>query len=201
MTSGASNLYVDDNGWCLQAKRFYSPNYDARPAGLLPSLLVIHNISLPPGQYGGTFIFDLFANTLDYDAHPYFAQLRGLHVSSHFLIQRNGVVSQFVSANDRAWHAGSSSFGGRELCNDFSIGVELEGTDYEAFALGQYTSLSLLTVALQRRYPLTDVIGHEHIAPVRKTDPGPCFDWLAYQASLERLQTGADIKLRFPLTP
>lgn len=185
---------VEEDGWCNQAKRIPSPNFDARPAGIEPDLLVIHNISLPPGSYGGSYICDLFANKLDFGAHPYFEQLRALRVSAHFLIWRNGDVAQFVSANNRAWHAGTSSFEGRERCNDFSIGIELEGTDYESFTQAQYKSLSALTVALQYRYPLTDVLGHEHIAPVRKTDPGPFFDWAQYRSST------AAAALRFPAT-
>jgi len=183
---------VGEDGWCRQAKRIPSPNFDARPEDIPPELLVIHNISLPPGHYGGSYICDLFSSTLDYDAHPYFDQLRHLRVSAHFLIRRDGALKQFVSANDRAWHAGASSFAGRERCNDFSIGIELEGTDDEAFTQDQYASLSALTVALQRRYPLTSVLGHEHIAPVRKTDPGPYFDWAQYRASI------AATALRFP---
>lgn len=192
MTAEIPAYEVGEDGWCHQAKRIPSPNFDARPAGIQPDLLVIHNISLPPGHYGSTHIADLFSNTLDYDAHPYFEQLRSLRVSAHFLIRRDGEIVQFVSANNRAWHAGSSSFCGRERCNDFSIGIELEGTDYESFTSDQYASLSGLTMALQHRYPLTNVLGHEHIAPVRKTDPGPFFDWAQYRASV------AETALRFP---
>lgn len=158
-----------------------SPNFDARSAIADIDLLVIHNISLPPGQFGGTFIADLFNNQLDYEADPYFDQLRPLRVSSHFLIRRDGSVMQFVSANDRAWHAGLSSFCGRERCNDFSIGIELEGTDFVPFEPVQYATLAKLTHALQSRYPLKSVAGHEHIAPGRKTDPGPFFDWIGYR--------------------
>jgi len=183
---------LDENGWCLQAQRMPSPNFDARPAGIHADLLVIHNISLPPGHYGGSYICELFNNTLDFDSHPYFDQLRSLRVSAHFLIRRDGALKQFVSANDRAWHAGESSFSGRDRCNDFSIGIELEGTDDEAFTPAQYASLSSLTIALQRRYPLSNVLGHEHIAPVRKTDPGPYFDWVQYRTSI------AATALRFP---
>lgn len=172
------------DGWCDQVLRIASPNCDARPQDASIDLLVIHNISLPPGQFGGAQICDLFTNRLDCDAHPYFDQLRTLRVSAHFLIRRDGAVIQFVSTNDRAWHAGASSFGGRQRCNDFSIGIELEGTDFEPFAEPQYAALAGLTHALQARYRLTDIAGHEHIAPGRKTDPGPFFDWQQYCRSL-----------------
>ncbi|CAL62888.1 N-acetylmuramoyl-L-alanine amidase [Herminiimonas arsenicoxydans] len=146
------------------------------------SLLVIHNISLPPEQFGGPFIADLFLNQLDYAADPYFEQLKLLRVSAHFLIRRDGNVMQFVSARDRAWHAGASSFCGQERCNDFSIGIELEGTDFQPFEEAQYIALASLTVALKQAYPLRHVSGHEQIAPGRKTDPGPFFNWTEYQA-------------------
>jgi AmpD protein len=198
-----ARFLVAPDGWCSDILRAASPNFDARPADVKTDLLVIHNISLPPGQFGGQFISDLFANCLDYGAHPYFNQLRALRVSSHFLIGRDGMVTQFVSANDRAWHAGLSSFGGRERCNDFSIGIELEGTDFEPFSAIQYEVLAALTVALQAFYPLTDVAGHEHIAPGRKTDPGPFFDWAEYHARYRQslcrlpLSTIAADSLRF----
>lgn len=185
---------IDAGGWCRRADRHPSPNCDARPEGVPINLLVIHNISLPPRQFGGNFISDLFGNTLNCDAHPYFDQLRTLRVSAHFLIRRDGALLQFVSVHDRAWHAGTSCFGGRERCNDFSIGVELEGTDFEPFTEAQYAMLAQLTYALCQRYPLTAVAGHEHIAPVRKTDPGPCFDWKRYRALHDRLQ----LTLHFP---
>jgi AmpD protein len=172
---------IDADGWCDRARRLPTPNFDARPPGVAADLLVIHNISLPPGQFGGVYIEGLFTNTLDHDAHPYFEQLRPLRVSAHFLIRRDGELLQFVSANARAWHAGVSQFAGRERCNDFSIGIELEGSDFVPFETAQYQSLAALTLALQRRYRLACVAGHEHIAPGRKTDPGPCFDWHAYQ--------------------
>lgn len=174
------------DGWSSHVTRMASPNCDVRPVGTDISLLVIHNISLPPGQFGGGYIADLFSNQLDCDAHPYFEQLRLLRVSAHFLIRRDGAVMQFVSANQRAWHAGVSSFAGRERCNDFSIGIEMEGTDFEPYTASQYTSLLGLSAALQTRYPLLDVVGHEHIAPGRKTDPGPFFDWQYYRQELNR---------------
>jgi AmpD protein len=183
---GDSAFTVGADGWCNNVLRMASPNFDARPRGAKIDLLVVHNISLPPGKFGGPFIADLFANRLDYGADPYFEQLRALRVSSHFLIRRDGAVVQFVSANDRAWHAGPSSFGGRERCNDFSIGVELEGTDFQAFAGLQYGALAALTFALRAGYPLSNVTGHEHIAAGRKTDPGPHFDWSRFQAEYQK---------------
>jgi N-acetyl-anhydromuramoyl-L-alanine amidase len=173
---------IDVEGWAADVVRMPSPNFDQRAEGVAASLLVIHNISLPPGQFGGPFIADLFLNQLDYNADPYFEQLRPLRVSAHFLVRRDGTVIQFVSTNYRAWHAGASSFGGQERCNDFSIGIELEGTDFDPFDDRQYDSLASLTVALQTAHPLKDIIGHEHIAPGRKTDPGPFFDWKKYKA-------------------
>lgn len=196
-----SRFFISDDGWCSGAKRVPSPNFDARPAGMAVDLLLIHNISLPPGEYGGPFIEQLFCNGLDCDAHPYFEQLRQLKVSAHFLIRRNGEAIQFVSANDRAWHAGVSTFGGRERCNEFSIGIELEGSDFDAFEPAQYEALASLTQALRRRYPLTDIAGHEHVAPGRKTDPGPFFDWACYRKSLichESFVQEQDLP-RFPL--
>ncbi|MGV3652745.1 MAG: 1,6-anhydro-N-acetylmuramyl-L-alanine amidase AmpD [Noviherbaspirillum sp.] len=191
---GAPRFAAGADGWIGGLTHAPSPNCDARPAGMEIDLLVIHNISLPPGRFGGSYIPDLFANRLDCDAHPYFEQLRGLRVSAHFLVRRDGAAIQFVSCAQRAWHAGVSSFGGRERCNDFSIGIELEGTDFEPFAPVQYRTLARLTAALRQAYPLADVVGHEHIAPGRKTDPGPFFDWTRYQsltlAALRR-QAGA----------
>jgi AmpD protein len=191
---------IADDGWTSDALRTPSPNFDARSPGAAIELLVIHNISLPPGQFGGPFIADLFGNCLDCDADPYFDRLRSLRVSAHFLIRRDGEVMQFVSANDRAWHAGVSSFAGRERCNDFSIGIELEGTDFEAFEDAQYAALAALTQALCKRYPLTAVAGHQHIAPGRKTDPGPFFDWEYYRKSLiqNAATPEAQTPLRFP---
>ena len=196
MNTPAPVMDIAADGWCGQAQRQSSPNFDARAEGVAAELLVIHNISLPPGQFGGPFIGDLFCNQLDCDAHPYFDQLRPLRVSAHFVIQRDGTLIQFVSANDRAWHAGVSSFNGRERCNDFSIGIELEGTDFEPFTDLQYEVLAALTDALRRRYPLTDVAGHEHIAPGRKTDPGPFFDWARFRKNFYCLAEQA--QLRFP---
>ncbi len=175
------SVAIAEDGWCSGVLREPSPNFDARPDGVEIDLLVIHNISLPPGEFGGPYISDLFMNRLDCDAHPYFDQLRSLRVSAHFLIGRNGDVTQFVSTNARAWHAGVSVFEDREKCNAFSIGIELEGTDFLPFASEQYEALAMLTHALRVRHPLRNVMGHEHIAPGRKTDPGPFFDWVRYQ--------------------
>lgn len=188
------------DGWSSGVIRMPSPNFDSRASGTEIDLLVIHNISLPPGQFGGPYIADLFGNRLDCDAHPYFDQLRALRVSAHFLIRRDGSVIQFVSANDRAWHAGASTFCGRERCNDFSIGIELEGTDFEPFEPAQYEALVALTQALRTRYPLSAVAGHEHIAPGRKTDPGPYFDWDRFRKSLIQVDASspASLALAFP---
>jgi AmpD protein len=187
---------IDASGWCTGVVQSPSPNFDARPAPGKVDLLVIHNISLPPGQFGGGYIEELFGNRLDYEADPYFDQLRALRVSAHFLIRRDGVVMQFVSCNDRAWHAGTSSFCGRERCNDFSIGIELEGSDFVPFSDAQYQNLVSLTEALQASYPLQSVMGHEHIAPGRKTDPGPFFDWVRYQEAVS--QAHQPVPLLFP---
>ncbi len=174
---------IGTDGWWPPAIRYDSPNFDSRPDPDDITLLVIHNISLPGGCFGGPHVSDLFTGRVDYNADPSFADLRGLKVSSHFFIRRDGRVMQYVSANDRAWHAGTSSFLGREKCNDYSIGIELEGTDDTPFEPAQYRALAALTEALRRRYPLADVQGHEDIAPGRKTDPGPLFDWNFYVKS------------------
>lgn len=174
---------LDRQGWLMSAAGIRiapSPNFDLRPADTDICLLVIHNISLPPGIFGGTEITDLFLNRLDYGSHPWLERLRGLHVSAHFLVRRDGSIVQYVSTEQRAWHAGVSSFEHRERCNDFSIGIELEGTDTMPFEDAQYLTLQSLTQMLRQRHPLRAVRGHEHIAPVRKTDPGPCFDWSRY---------------------
>ena len=181
MSTIDSHLSINDEGWCASLPRAACPNFDARPVDTPISLLVIHNISLPPGEFGGSWIEELFRNELDCDAHPYFDQLRGVKVSAHFLVRRDGSVLQFVSTNDRAWHAGVSEFGGRQRCNDFSVGIELEGTDVEKFCDAQYKTLALLTCALVSKYPISNVVGHQHIAPDRKTDPGPFFDWQRFQ--------------------
>lgn len=178
----ATRFAVGDDGWVRAARVLPSPNFEARPAGAVPTLIVVHNISLPPGEFGGNAIADLFLNRLDCDAHPYFdAHLRGLRVSSHFVIRRDGALEQFVSCEARAWHAGVSNFFGRERCNDFSIGIELEGADDQAFEPAQYTALAALVEAARARYPIEALAGHSDIAPGRKTDPGPHFDWTRLQ--------------------
>ena len=164
-------------GWWRHAHRVRSPNVNARPAGEVVDLVVIHSISLPPGVYGGNAIERLFTNRLDCSAHPYFAQLEGLKVSAHFVIRRDGRSVQFASTEARAWHAGVSTWRGRDNCNDRSIGIELEGLEGERFDNAQYCALARLLRALRRRYPIADVVGHEHVAPGRKADPGARFDW------------------------
>lgn len=179
-------MKVDVNGWLSGVRRVVSPNYDRRPPGTAVDLLVIHNISLPPDQFGGTAIIEFFTNQLDIDGHPYYAQIQGVKVSSHFLIRRDGGLVQFVPCRGRAWHAGVSSWQGRTRCNDFSIGIELEGSDFVPFADRQYATLARLTRLLQRVYPIRSVAGHSDIAPERKTDPGPYFDWPRFRASLKK---------------
>ena len=165
------------DGWLDSARRCESPNFGARPDGVAIDLALIHSISLPPGEYGGDAIERLFTNRLDWAAHAYYEQIRGLEVSAHFLIRRDGELLQFVSCGERAWHAGRSSWQGRENCNDFSIGIELEGLEGDRFEAEQYTALAALLQILARQYPLQGVVGHEHVAPGRKIDPGPGFDW------------------------
>lgn len=202
-----TDFSIDADGWCAAAQRLSSPNCDERSDGSPVDLLIIHNISLPPGEFGGGFIEALFCNRLDFDAHPYFDQLRALRVSAHFLVQRDGSLLQFVPTDRRAWHAGASRFAGRERCNDFSIGIELEGTDTQPFEPAQYRTLVALSLALQARHALAEVVGHEHVAPGRKTDPGPFFDWQAYQNAYLRAHyrrapsASADTALRFVVVP
>jgi AmpD protein len=177
-------MKVDINGWLSGVRKIASPNFDRRPPAIAIDLLVIHNISLPPDQFGGPSIVNFFTNQLDTELHPYFVQLKDVRVSSHFLIRRNGELVQFVPCARRAWHAGVSSWQGRGRCNDFSIGIELEGSDSVPFTDFQYAALVRLTRRLQRAYPIRSIAGHSDIAPVRKTDPGPYFDWERYRASL-----------------
>ncbi|UAW97630.1 1,6-anhydro-N-acetylmuramyl-L-alanine amidase AmpD [Halopseudomonas nanhaiensis] len=182
-------MQVADDGWVEGVLRCPSAHFNERPVGETVSLLVIHNISLPPGQFGGGHVQEFFTGHLDPDVHPYFAGIVALRVSAHFLIERTGSLTQFVSCLDRAWHAGASHHGGRPDCNDFSVGVELEGTDDTPFTDEQYATLTRLSDALMRRFPeITPyrVTGHEHIARGRKTDPGVCFDWRRYLCSLPR---------------
>ncbi|MGP1716977.1 MAG: 1,6-anhydro-N-acetylmuramyl-L-alanine amidase AmpD [Methylophilus sp.] len=170
-------ITIDDQGMASHCQVIPSPNTDPRPADTGIDMIVIHNISLPPNQFGGPGIVQLFTNQLDASEHPYYATIAHLKVSSHFLIRRDGELLQFVSCNQRAWHAGVSAWQGRERCNDFSIGIELEGSDECAFNNAQYLTLQALITALQRRYPIKHIVGHSQIAPGRKTDPGPFFDW------------------------
>ena len=172
---------IDTHSGLLRgARQVPSPNFDARPGGILPELIVVHGISLPPEQFGGPWIDRLFTNSLPPDEHPYFATIVDLKVSSHLLIRRDGEPVQYVPFHERAWHAGASSYQGRERCNDFSIGIELEGADEIAYEPAQYRMLSAVILALCEAYPslsLTRIAGHSDIAPGRKTDPGPAFDW------------------------
>jgi AmpD protein len=164
-------------GWYRFAKHVPSPNFEPRPQGMPTDLLVLHSISLPPGEFSGDAIEAFFTNTLDHDAHPYFDQIRGVKVSAHFLIRRGGELIQFVSCDQRAWHAGVSTHAGRINCNDFSIGIELEGVEGERFTAYQYESLISLLPLLLTQYPVRAIAGHEHIAPDRKKDPGNGFAW------------------------
>ncbi len=180
-------------GWLQQAKACPSPNYNQRPEGAQVSLLVVHNISLPPDQYGTGWVQAFFCNQLDAEAHPYFARIAQLRVSSHLLIERDGELTQFVSFDDRAWHAGASCFEGRSECNDFSIGIELEGSDHIAYTEVQYQRLAEVTALLLARYPeLSEnrIAGHDDIAPGRKTDPGPAFNWSHFRALLTSFHPG-----------
>ncbi len=161
-----------------------SPNHGPRPPRTAITLLVIHSISLPPGQYGGPEVAQLFTNTLDWDAHPYFQTIRGAEVSAHFFIRRTGQVVQFVDCDRRAWHAGKSTWQGRDNCNDYSIGIELEGLEGHTFEPEQYTALATLCQQLKAQYPIEHVVGHEHVAPGRKQDPGAGFDWMLLQKEL-----------------
>ena len=171
-------------GWYGFARALASPNFGPRPAVAAIDLIVLHSISLPPGQYGGDEVQQLFCNTLDWNAHPYFKRIEGLAVSAHFYIRRGGELWQFVSCDDRAWHAGASSYRGRGDCNDDSIGIELEGLEGHPFETAQYEALAALCAAIAQCYPVQHIAGHEHIAPGRKNDPGPGFDWAELQRSL-----------------
>ena len=172
----SQKLKLNPSGIIESATQIASPNFDARPENEI-SLIVIHNISLPPSQYGGTGIIELFTNCLNPDEHPYYAEIYTRKVSSHFLIRRDGALIQFVSTLQRAWHAGVSQWQGRERCNDFSVGVELEGDDFSAFESAQYQTLNDLIKLLKKTYPIQHIAGHSDIAPGRKTDPGPYFNW------------------------
>jgi AmpD protein len=172
------------DGWLGRARRCPSPNFGPRPPGSIVDLVVVHSISLPPGEFGGTAIERLFANCLDFDEHPAYDAIRGLQVSSHFLLRRSGELVQFVSCDERAWHAGQSSWRGRAGCNDYSVGIELEGLAGSVFEAAQYGALATLIGDLLARYPVRDVAGHEHVAPGRKDDPGCGFDWSRLRRSL-----------------
>lgn len=172
-----SEIQIDTQDMVAGAQFIASPNYDERPQDNEITLIVIHNISLPPKQYGGEGVIQLFTNRLDPAEHPYYAEIHELKVSSHFFIRRDGSLIQFVPCSARAWHAGKSQWQGRECCNDFSIGIELEGSDIDAFEAAQYLTLNNLLTALKCKYPIQAIVGHSDIAPGRKTDPGPYFDW------------------------
>lgn len=173
-------MKLDRQGYVIGARRIDSPNQDARPAGTVIDMVVIHSINLPPGQFGGDGVERLFTNRCDPAAHPCFEELQHLRVSSHFFLRRDGELIQFVPCNERAWHAGISRWQGRERCNDFAIGIELEGGDEWPYEPAQYHTLDLLLAALRAHYPIRHLVGHCHIAPERKTDPGPYFDWGRY---------------------
>ncbi len=174
--AGTARVWRD--GWWPGARHVVSANTDERPADAQVDLIVVHSISLPPGEYGGDAVTQLFTNNLDCGAHPFYERLRGMRVSSHFFVRRDGEAVQFVSCDRRAWHAGVSSWRGRAACNDFSVGIELEGLEDTPFASAQYATLARLLRALGRRYHVESVLGHEHIAPGRKRDPGSAFDWV-----------------------
>lgn len=184
-----TNTLDIEAGWLSDAQRVISPNCDERPAGEQISALVVHSISLPPCKFGGPWIDALFTNTLDCSAHASFEDLRDVRVSAHGLIRRDGQCTQYVSFEQRAWHAGQSSFDGRSRCNDFSVGIELEGCDTQAFTAAQYTRLAAVAQALMSAYPAITpqrITGHSDIAPGRKTDPGPHFDWDYFHTLLSR---------------
>ena len=180
----ASGESLWDGGWYRFARQLHSPNFGPRPAGAGIDLIVLHSISLPPGVFGSSQVQALFTNQLDWSAHPYFQSIRGIQVSSHFYIERKGELWQFVNCEDRAWHAGTSHYRGRDNCNDDSIGIELEGLEGDYFEPWQYETLQSLVSALARRYPISHIAGHEHIAPGRKIDPGAGMDWQLLQRSL-----------------
>lgn len=180
--AGAPTLW--QQGWYRFARQLASANFGKRPAGAVVDLVVIHSISLPPGEFGGDEVQQLFTNTLDWDAHPYFKGIEGMQVSAHFYIRRGGELWQFVSCDERAWHAGVSCYRGRDNCNDDSIGIELEGLEGDPFEPAQYETLAGLCSAIAQQYPVSHIAGHEHIAPGRKQDPGAGFDWPQLKRSL-----------------
>ena len=182
MSDGATGEW--QGGWWRDARRVPSPNFRARPEGACVDTVVLHSISLPPGEYGGDGIERLFTNTLDWSEHPYYETIRGLEVSAHFLVRRDGTVLQFVSTDDRAAHAGRSSWAGRAEANDWSVGIELEGLEGQTFEPAQYAALERLLPAIDRAQTVAQIVGHEHVAPGRKSDPGPGFDWAELAARL-----------------
>lgn len=179
VTAAAPDTSAWDAGWLASASRIESPNQGPRPADARVTLAIVHSISLPPGVYGGREIEQLFTNKLAWDTHPYFERIRGVTVSAHFVVRRDGSLLQFVSCDRRAWHAGASSYRGVDNCNDYSVGIELEGLEGESFEAPQYATLARVLRALKKRYPIDAVVGHEHVAPGRKHDPGERFDWTA----------------------
>jgi N-acetyl-anhydromuramoyl-L-alanine amidase len=181
-SAAAAPLWQD--GWYRFARIMASPNFGPRPEAALVDLIIIHSISLPPGEFGNGNVQRLFTNQLDWEAHPYFQSIRGLQVSSHFFIARSGALWQFVGCDDRAWHAGQSNYRGRDNCNDDSIGIELEGLEGSSFEPAQYETLASVCAALLAAYPIAHLAGHEHIAAGRKQDPGPGFDWPRFQQTL-----------------
>jgi AmpD protein len=186
-------LAIDAAGVAASARQILSPNRDQRPAETAITLVVVHGISLPPGEFGGDAIERFFTNRLDPQAHPYYANIAARKVSAHFLVRRDGALVQFVACGERAWHAGASAWEGKDACNDYSIGIELEGTDEVPYTPAQYETLARLSKTLRRRYPISDLVGHSDIAPGRKTDPGPVFDWRRLRRLLgsARLRTPA----------
>lgn len=198
-------LRLDTEGLVKGVRYVASPNCDERPAGCAIGLIVIHYISLPPGEFGGNGIVELFTNRLDPAAHPYYATIAGMKVSAHFLVRRDGGLIQFVPCSKRAWHAGESSWKGRRGCNDYSVGIEMEGSGETPFTDLQYKRLAQLTRALQARHPIAGIVGHSDVAPGRKSDPGPQFDWARYRAMVknksERHRTGRTIRIRAAKPP
>ena len=193
--AGPPGLHIDAaTGLLCGARQVLSPHFDERPGGVLPELIVVHGISLPPGEFGGPWIDRLFTGTLPADAHPFFPRIAAQSVSAHALIRRDGQIVQYVPFSQRAWHAGQSAYRGRTSCNDFSVGVELEGTDETPYTPAQYHGLAALTAALLATYPSLSadaIAGHSEVAPGRKTDPGPSFDWMHFRGLLDQLRWGA----------
>lgn len=181
------------DGWLKGTRWVFSPNQGGRPAGCEASLIVLHNISLPPHDFSGNWVERFFTNQLDPQAHPYFSTIAELQVSAHFFVRRDGRVIQFVGCDRRAWHAGQSAWQGRENCNDYSVGIELEGSDSQPFTAEQYAVLWPLIAKLRARYPICALAGHCHVAPGRKTDPGPCFDWAAVRSRCSGLALPAEV--------